>query len=258
MDEKTLKEMLEKVASGRLDAGSAARQIVAGGASSDLGYARLDMSRSARCGFPEFIFGEGKTPAQICGIMEELKASGRPVLATRVSAEAATMISSRFPEAELDELAKTAAIRQGVEPLGPGYVLIATAGTSDLPSALEAKVTAELCGCETKLLADAGVAGLHRLLAERKLLEEASVVIAAAGMEGALPSVLAGLVSCPVVALPTGVGYGASFGGLAALLAMLNSCASGVAVVNIGNGFGAACAAARIMRLLGRSVSGKA
>ncbi len=249
MDETSLREMLAKVADGRLDGDAAARQILAGGSTSELGYARLDMSRSSRCGFPEFIFGEGKTPEQICGIMAELKASGRPVLATRVSKEAASLIRSRFPEAEMDDLSRTAAIRQGIEPLGPGYVLIATAGTSDLPVALEAKATAELCGCETRLLADAGVAGLHRLLSEKRVLEEASVVIAAAGMEGALPSVLAGLVPCPVVALPTGVGYGASFGGLAALLAMLNSCASGVTVVNIGNGFGAGCAAARIMRL---------
>ncbi len=248
MDERSILQILEMLEAGSLDKAAAARQLLAGGVSTDLGYAKLDMSRHARCGFPEFIFGEGKTPSQVCGIMEALKASGRPVLATRISMDCAKAVGTRFPEAEIDPLAHTAAIRQGVDSLGGGYVLVATAGTSDLPVALEAKTTAELCGCETKLLADAGVAGIHRLLSEKGQLEKAAAIIAVAGMEGALPSVIAGLVSCPVIAVPTAVGYGASFGGVAALLAMLNSCGSGVTVVNIGNGFGAGCAAARILR----------
>lgn len=248
LDETTLNSILAAVANGSSSPEAAARQLLAGGVSTNLGYAKLDMSRHARCGFPEFIFGEGKTPEQVCGIMEALKAGGRPVLATRLSPECVATVKAKFPEAEIDPMARTAAIRQGLEKIGGGYVLIATAGTSDLPVALEAKVTAELCGCETKLLADAGVAGIHRLLSEKGQLEKAAAIIAVAGMEGALPSVVAGLVSCPVIAVPTSVGYGASFGGVTALLAMLNSCGSGVTVVNIGNGFGAGCAAARIMR----------
>lgn len=248
MDERSIARILEMLEAGSLSKEAAAKQLLAGGLSKDLGYAKLDMSRQERCGFPEFIFGEGKTPSQVCGIMDALKASGRPVLTTRVSQECAKSIGTRFPEAEIDPLARTAAIRQGIEKAEGGYVLVATAGTSDLPVALEAKTTAELCGCEVKLLSDAGVAGIHRLLSEREQLEKAAVVIAVAGMEGALPSVVAGLVSCPVIAVPTAVGYGASFGGVAALLAMLNSCGSGVTVVNIGNGFGAGCAAARILR----------
>ena len=248
MDEQEMLKILEMVASGTMDKAAAADKLLAGGVSHNLGYARLDMSRQARCGFPEFIFGEGKTPEQVCGIMEALKAGGRPVLATRISPECAKAVRAKFPEAEIDPLGRTATIRQGIEKLDGGYVLVATAGTSDLPVALEAKVTAELCGCETKLLADAGVAGIHRLLSEKGQLEKAAAIIAVAGMEGALPSVIAGLVPCPVIAVPTSVGYGASFGGVAALLAMLNSCGSGVTVVNIGNGFGAGCAAARILR----------
>ena len=247
-DSETLKSLLSAVANGATTPEQAAGQIAAGGVSNDLGYARLDMSRKERCGFPEFIFGEGKTPEQICGIMKVLKESGRPVLATRITPTAIEAIKAQFPEAEIDSLARTASIRQGVDPIGGGFVLVATAGTSDLPVALEAKTTAELCGCETRLLADAGVAGIHRLLSEKGQMEKASIIIAVAGMEGALPSVIAGLVACPVIAVPTAVGYGASFGGVAALLSMLNSCASGVTVVNIGNGFGAGCAAARIMR----------
>ena len=236
----------------RLLARAKKREVFSEGSFSDLGYARVDMSRSARCGFPEFIYGEGKTPEQIKGIMEELKKSGSPVLATRLKPEALKLLKKAFPEAESDPLARTICIRQGIRRRGPGYVLIATAGTSDLPVAREALVTASLCGCDARLLADAGVAGIHRLLSAKKEIEGASAIIAVAGMEGALPSVIGGLASCPVVAVPTSVGYGASFGGLAALLAMLNSCASGVLVVNIDNGFGAACAVARMLKPLSR------
>jgi NCAIR mutase (PurE)-related protein len=248
LDGKSLTELLEAVSKGASSPEEAFKAIASGGLTRDLGYAKLDMSRGERCGFPEFVFGEGKTPEQVCGIMKALKASGRPVLTTRITPSIAEAVAAQLPEAEIDLLARTASIKQGVEALGGGYVLVATAGTSDLPVALEAKRTAELCGCETRLLSDAGVAGIHRLLAEKGQLEGAAAIIAVAGMEGALPSVIAGLASCPVIAVPTPVGYGASFGGLAALLAMLNSCASGVTVVNIGNGFGAGCAAARILR----------
>jgi NCAIR mutase (PurE)-related protein len=157
--------------------------------------------------------------------MKALKETGRPVLATRLKPEAVALLKEKLPEAEIDELARTAVIRQGIEPLDAGSLLIVCAGTCDLPVAYEAKTTAEVCGCATELLPDVGVAGLHRLLSNKERLEKASVIIAVAGMEGALPSVVAGLVSCPVIAVPTPVGYGASFEGLAALLAMLNSCA---------------------------------
>ncbi len=247
MDSDSLKLLLERVKAGDSSPEEALRQISAGGLSHDMGYARLDLSRKARCGFPEFIFGEGKTPEQICGIMGELAKTAHPVLATRVSPEAATKALALFPDAVHDSLAKTLSIKRGVVRKAGGKVLVVTAGTSDLPVALEAKTTAELCGCDTELLADAGVAGMHRLLGERGALAKAAVIIAVAGMEGALPSVVAGLVPCPVIAVPTSVGYGASFKGIAALLAMLNSCASGVLVTNIDNGFGAGCAAARIL-----------
>lgn len=247
MDIESLRLLLERVKAGDSSPEEAVRQISAGGLSHDMGYARLDLSRKARCGFPEFIFGEGKTTEQICGIIGELAKGGHPVLATRVSPEAAAKALALFPEAVHDPLARTLSIRQGIVSKAGGKVLVVTAGTSDLPVALEAKTTAELCGCDTELLSDAGVAGIHRLLMERDALEKASVIIAVAGMEGALPSVVAGLVPCPVIAVPTSVGYGASFKGIAALLAMLNSCASGVLVTNIDNGFGAGCAAARML-----------
>jgi len=249
-DDKLLRPLLEALAKGEVSPEQAEREILKSGLTFKLGdFARLDMSRGERCGFPEFIYGEGKTSEQICKIMAVLKDSGRPVLATRLSPESIAAVGKQFPDAEIDALAKTAALRQGMKKIGKGFVLTVTAGTCDLPYAREAEITASLCGCETRMLADAGVAGLHRLLAEKDQLEAASVIIAVAGMEGALPSVIAGLVRCPVIAVPTPVGYGASFSGIAALLAMLNSCANGVTVVNIGNGFGAGCAAARIMRL---------
>ncbi len=212
-------------------------------------YAELDMDREKRCGFPEFIYGEGKTAEQLLGIMRRLHESGKTVLATRVNAEAVPSLLTAFPEAEHDALAATVRIVRP-SPKKRGRVCVICAGTSDLPMAREAFLTVDSCGYECELIPDCGVAGLHRLISKLERLRTADVVIAAAGMEGALPSVAAGLLSCPVIALPTRVGYGASLGGITALLAMLNSCASGVTVVNIDNGFGAACAAVRILSRL--------
>lgn len=212
-------------------------------------FANLDLERSKRCGFPEFIFGESKTPEQITAIMKKLDKNGIPVLATRLKKEAFDLIRTEIPEAELHELPRTALIRRHVKKQeNSGKVLIVCAGTSDLPTAEEAYDTLDICGCECDLITDVGVAGIHRLLNVAETLQKADLIIAVAGMEGALPSVVAGLVSCPVIAVPTSVGYGTSFHGLTALLAMLNSCASGVTVVNIDNGFGAACAAVRILK----------
>jgi hypothetical protein len=212
-----------------------------------LGYATVDHHRALRVGFPEVIFGQGKTPDQIVGIFESLSARQDRVLITRVDAEKAALITQRVPVLDHNPLARTLAwVRSGIEIRGRGTILIVAAGTSDLPVAEEAAVTARILGNRTDMLSDVGVAGIHRLLANSSKLREAAVVIAVAGMEGALPSVIGGLVARPVIAVPTSVGYGAAFGGIAALLGMLNSCASGVVVVNIDNGFGAAYAATLI------------
>ncbi len=212
----------------------------------DNSFAELDLDREKRCGFPEFIFGAGKTPGQIAAIMKQLREAGKPVLATRLKPEAIPVIRREIPDAEIHEAARTALIREHILPR-KGTVAVVCAGTSDLPVADEACDTLEICGYTCDRVTDVGVAGIHRLLKRVEQLRRSDVIIAIAGMEGALPSVLAGLVAVPVIAVPTSVGYGASFGGVTALLAMLNSCASGVTVVNIDNGFGAACAAARIL-----------
>jgi NCAIR mutase (PurE)-related protein len=215
----------------------------------DLGFARVDIDRERRQGFPEVILGVGKTPAQIAAIAERLVARGQALLVTRATREAFEEVRVAVPDAAFHETARAITLKLGDIPPGKGTVLIACAGTSDLPVAEEAAVTAELMGNTIDRLYDVGVAGLHRLLHEQKRLENARVVIVVAGMEGALPSVIAGLVRVPVIAVPTSIGYGASFGGIAALLGMLNSCASRVAVVNIDNGFGAACVASSINHL---------
>jgi NCAIR mutase (PurE)-related protein len=220
----------------------------------DLPFATVDHHRALRQGFPEVIFGQGKTPEQVAGIAERIAARGDGFLATRVAPEAAEALASRFPSVALNELGRTAylAPERPIERKTLGTVLVITAGTSDLPVAEEAAVTAAAFGNPVARLTDVGVAGIHRLLARTDVLRDAAVVIVVAGMEGALPSVVGGLVSVPVIAVPTSVGYGASFGGIAALLGMLNSCASGVTVVNIDNGFGAAAAASRINLLPAR------
>jgi len=215
----------------------------------DLGFARVDHHRAARKGFPEVIFGEGKTPAQVAAIAGRIVGHGHTLLVTRATAEAFDATRAVVPDAVFHEQARIIEFRAGELPQGAGTILVAVAGTSDLAVAEEAAVTAEVLNNPVDRLFDVGVAGLHRLLSARDRLDAARVIIVVAGMEGALPSVVGGLVRVPVVAVPTSVGYGASFGGVAALLGMLNSCAPGVAVVNIDNGFGAACIASQINHL---------
>lgn len=215
----------------------------------DLGFARVDHHRRVRQGFPEVVFGPGKSPGQIAAIAQRIVAAGDSLLVTRTTREAFEAVSSAIDGVLFHELARTITRRVGIPPPGRGTILIAAAGTADLPVAEEAAITAEWMGNAVDRLYDVGVAGLHRLLAEHARLATARVVIVVAGMEGALPSVVGGLVDVPVIAVPTSVGYGASFGGLTALLAMLNSCATGVSVVNIDNGFGAAAIASSINHL---------
>jgi pyridinium-3,5-biscarboxylic acid mononucleotide synthase len=214
----------------------------------NIGYARVDHSRAVRQGFPEVIFGQGKTKEQILGIFEKLSARSPNVLITRTNAEVYGELRNIYTEAEWHEAAKIIRIFRDKTELGTGEIAIVTAGTSDIPVAEEAALTAETMGNRVKRIWDAGVAGIHRILSEREILQNSRVVIVVAGMEGALPSVVGGLVKVPVIAVPTSIGYGASFGGIAALLGMLNSCASNVTVVNIDNGFGAGFVASLINR----------
>lgn len=214
----------------------------------DVGYARIDHARADRQGFPEVIFGEGKTNAQIVGIFEKLIARSQNILITHTNAEVYGEIRNVFTEAEWHEQARLIRVFRDKEDLGVGDIAVVTAGTSDIPIAEEAALTAETMGNSVKRIWDAGVAGIHRLLSEREVLQNSRVVIVVAGMEGALPSVVGGLVKVPVIAVPTSIGYGASFNGIAALLGMLNSCASNVTVVNIDNGFGAGFVASLINR----------
>jgi hypothetical protein len=215
----------------------------------DLGFARVDHDRAARKGFAEVIFGQGKTPAQVAAIAERIVGHGHTLLVTRTTPDAFEAVRAVLPDAVYHEQARIIERRSGELPRGTGTILVAVAGTSDLAVAEEAAVTAEVMNNPVDRLFDVGVAGLHRLLSARDRLDAARVVIVVAGMEGALPSVVGGLVKAPVIAVPTSVGYGASFGGVAALLGMLNSCAPGVAVVNIDNGFGAGCIASQINHL---------
>jgi NCAIR mutase (PurE)-related protein len=249
---KQLQDLLDRVARGELDTQTARAQLLEtlrARPYEDLGFARVDHHRSVRQGFPEVILGLGKTPAQIAGIAAEIVRSGSTLLITRATEAAYDAVRAEVPMATYYADAAIITFRQQDVTPGRGTILIAAAGTSDLPVAEEAARTAELMGNDICRLYDVGVAGLHRLLGERQRLDSARVIIVVAGMEGALPSVIAGLVSAPVIAVPTSVGYGASFGGIAALLGMLNSCASGVSVVNIDNGFGAATMASLINHL---------
>ena len=219
----------------------------------DIGYAKVDHHRKIRQGVAEVIYGEGKTPEQITGICSSMLKNGqKTILITRLSKEAAAIVCKTHPM-KYHEIAHVGIIGELPAPDGIGKIVIATGGTSDIPVAEEAALTAEILGNDVVRLYDVGVAGVHRLLAHLDLLMDASVVIAVAGMEGALASVVGGLVDCPVIAVPTSVGYGASFGGVSALLSMLNSCASGVSVVNIDNGFGAGFSASRINHMEKRS-----
>ncbi len=216
-------------------------------------YAKVDHHRALRTGFPEVIWGPGKTVAQIVGIMQAMRDHAPVVMATRIEPEIAAQIRTHLPAALYYESARICAlVPLNLTVQHPGVIGILTAGTADLPVAEEAAVTAELCGFRVLRLWDVGVAGIHRLLRHREILAQADVLIVVAGMEGALPSVVAGFCDCPVVAVPTSVGYGASFGGVSALLTMLNSCAAGIGVVNIDNGFGAAMLAGQILRTANR------
>jgi hypothetical protein len=254
MNKDVLLELLQAVATGTQTPQSAAQQLEHL-ACQDLGYAHVDHHRSLRKGFPEVIYGEGKSAEQIAGIMACMSSQERVILATRVDSEKARDVQGRFPDAQYHPEARML-VWSSTPPLpqGRGTVLVIAAGTSDLPVAMEAYITAQVMGNRVEKIIDVGVAGIHRLFRHREMLASASVLIVVAGMEGALPSVVGGLVRVPVVAVPTSVGYGASFGGVAALLGMLNSCAVGVSVMNIDNGFGAGLAAARFARALGEAV----
>ena len=249
---KQLQDLLDQVAAGTIDPTTAKDrllEVLRAQPYEDLGFARVDHHRSLRQGFPEVILGLGKTPAQIAAIAAEIVARGSTLLVTRASEAAYQAVRAKVPAASYFADAGLITLPQQDVTPGNGTIIVAAAGTSDLPIAEEAARTAELMGNDVTRLYDVGVAGLHRLLGERERLNAARVIIVVAGMEGALPSVVAGLVSAPVIAVPTSIGYGASFGGIAALLGMLNSCASGVAVVNIDNGFGAASIASLINHL---------
>ncbi len=252
MTSSELRALLDGVAAGRVDTTDAETRLLAAIRAKpfeDLGFARVDHHRAHRQGFPEVVMGSGKTPAQIAAIAAAIAGKGSTLLVTRANEAAAEAVLTVLPGAVYHADARIIALaRQDVVP-GKGRILVVSAGTSDLPVAEEAAVTATVMGNDTERLYDSGVAGIHRLLADHERLLAARVIIVVAGMEGALPSVVAGLVSVPVVAVPTSIGYGASFGGIAALLGMLNSCASGVSVVNIDNGFGAGAVASAINHL---------
>ena len=252
MNGSDLHDLLQRVREGHLDPSRAAEHILAALRAApfvDLGFARVDTHRAIRQGFPEVILGLGKTPAQIAAIAEKIAGRGQTLLVTRATPETFDAVRIAVPSAEYHDVARAITLDQGGIEQGRGTILIVCAGTSDLPVAEEAAVTATIMGNRVDRLYDVGVAGLHRLLSEHERILQARAIIVVAGMEGALPSVVAGLVNVPVVAVPTSVGYGASFGGIAALLGMLNSCANGVAVVNIDNGFGGACMASLINHL---------
>lgn len=245
-----IRELLENVRSGSLSVDDALLRIKEQ-PFEDIGYAKVDFHRQLRQGTAEVIYGAGKTAEQITGILETMARGGqRDVLVTRLSEDKARTVGEKFPIHYYPEATLAVAGQMGKD-TGLGTILVATGGTSDIPVAEEAALTAEFLGNRVERLYDVGVAGLHRLLSHKDQLMSASVVIAVAGMEGALASVVGGLVDCPVIAVPTSVGYGAAFGGLSALLSMLNSCASGTAVVNIDNGFGAGFLASRINHMEG-------
>jgi NCAIR mutase (PurE)-related protein len=250
-DNRSLRALFDAVRDGQLDPIEAERRAMAafGRAPVEhLGFARVDHHRAIRQGFPEVIYGQGKTPDQVAGISRAIADRGHSLLVTRTDRAAFAAVEAVVPDARFHEQARIIE-RRADTPRGKGVVLVTAAGTSDIPVAEEAAVSAEVMGNEVDRLYDVGVAGLHRLLAEGHRLQAARVIIVIAGMEGALPSVVGGLVRVPVLAVPTSVGYGASFGGLTPLLGMLNSCATGVAVLNIDNGFGAAAVASAINHL---------
>jgi NCAIR mutase (PurE)-related protein len=252
MNRQQLKSLLDQVQAGTVTPEAAQDrlfQVLSQKPYEDLGFAKVDHQRNTRQGFPEVVFGQGKTPSQIAAIAARIAAAGHTLLVTRTTVEAHQAVVAELPDAVYHDLARCITRDLQTTPRGRGTILIAAAGTADLPVAEEAAITADVMGNTVDRLYDVGVAGLHRLLTEHARLTAARVIVVVAGMEGALPSVVGGLVDVPVIAVPTSVGYGASFGGLTPLLAMLNSCASGISVVNIDNGFGAAAIASSINHL---------
>ena len=248
MNQDQLADILQQVRCGHLDVPEALSRLRTL-PFEDLGFAKVDHHRSLRCGFPEVCFCPGKTVEQVKAIVGSVTRDGTGCLATRADPDLAAALLEAFPQAQHNPVARTVWLAPATKPApAPGTVVVVAAGTSDLPVAEEARVTAEAVGCAVTVLADVGVAGIHRLLSHVSDLSGAAAIVVVAGMEGALASVVGGLVDCPVIAVPTSVGYGASFHGLAALLAMLNSCAANVAVVNIDNGFGAGYVASLIAR----------
>jgi NCAIR mutase (PurE)-related protein len=247
-----LRTVLEQVRAGQMSVETAQQRLQPPVV--DLGFAQVDLHRRQRCGFPEVIFCEGKTAQWVEGVVRQLAAANQDCLATRVNAEQAAHLAALFPQAEQDRIARTfwlpapSATPEAVK----GSVVVLTAGTSDLPVAQEAVVTARALGCEVSLLADVGVAGIHRLLRHRERFTDADAIVVVAGMDGALPSVVGGLVDCPVIAVPTSIGYGAAFQGVAPLLTMLNACSANVVVVNIDSGFKGGYVAALIARRAAR------
>ena len=247
MNADELRSVLEDVRAGRLTPDAAAARLHQP-AVADLGYANVDLHRRQRCGFPEVIFCEGKTAEWVEGVVHRLVEAGQDCLATRVSADQAAHLARVFPDAEQDRVGRTFWLPVPGPRTRVGRVVVLSAGTSDLPVAQEAVVTAQALGCDVQLLVDVGVAGIHRLLRHRDEFTGADAIVVVAGMDGALPSVVGGLVECPVIAVPTSIGYGAAFHGLAALLTMLNACSANVVVVNIDSGFKGGYVAALIAR----------
>jgi NCAIR mutase (PurE)-related protein len=248
MNAESIRQLFEQVRGGRISADEAVERL-RHLPFEDLGFAKLDHHRALRAGMPEVVFGQGKTPAQLAQIFSRLAKHGGNVLATRASEKQFTAVKTKVAKAEYRELARAIVLQRDRTKYGKGTIAVVSAGTSDIAVAEEAVTTAEVMGNDVEHLYDVGVAGIHRLLANRGTLTRARVVVVCAGMEGALPSVVGGLVGVPVIAVPTSIGYGAAFKGLAALLGMMNSCASNVSVVNIDNGFGAGYVAALINRL---------
>jgi pyridinium-3,5-biscarboxylic acid mononucleotide synthase len=248
MDSSTLRKLFQEIKSGIISADEAVARL-RHLPFEDLGFAKVDHHRTLRLGLPEVIFSQGKTPRQVAGIFKRMAAHGGNVLATKANPEHFEAVRKVARKANYNERARTISLKQDPKKYGKGLIAVISAGTSDIPVAEEACVTADVMGNEVTQLYDVGVAGIHRLLANKNVLDRARVVIVCAGMEGALPSVVGGLVGVPVIAVPTSIGYGAAFQGLAALLGMLNSCASNVSVVNIDNGFGAGYVASMINRL---------
>jgi NCAIR mutase (PurE)-related protein len=253
MTPEDLKTILQSVATGRLDPDQAIDRFKHFAYEPVGDFAKVDHHRSLRTGFPEAVWGQDKTPDQIAAIVRVMRDRNDVVMVTRLDPQAYAVLKPKVPDLRYYPLARISALGRDLGAVKhPGTIALVSAGTSDLPVAEEAAVTAELCGFRVMRLWDVGVAGIHRLLDNRDLLQKADVIVVAAGMEGALPSVVAGLVDCPVVAVPTSIGYGANFQGLAPLLTMLNSCAAGIGVVNIDNGFGAAILAGQILRTAAR------